>query len=152
MIMCHVKDLTRQIIIFVYCVLLLCCATTIDLDNEDSDSGNSGYQFSTPKGLCYNVYATAAGTLEGPEHCCTGQKICVEEPGYGPCLSNQWNCGSFAAFSIYLLNLMLVSGAQVQLDCQRMVQFVHEDFLLKHYYIGSEGCVVCSESEADGLG
>ena len=45
---------------------------------------------------------------------------------------------------------MLVSGAQVQLGCQRMVQFVHKDFLLMHYIRG-EGCVVCSESEADGL-
>ena len=47
----HMSDPMRQIFI-VYCVLLLCCAITSDLDNKDSDSGSSDYQFSTPKGLC----------------------------------------------------------------------------------------------------
>ena len=85
------SDPTHQIIIFVYCVLLLCYTMTSDSDHEDLDSGNSEYQFSTPKGLHYNVYATAAGTLEGPKHRCTSQKICAEEPSYGSCLSNQWS-------------------------------------------------------------
>ena len=46
----HVSDSTHQIFV-VYCVLLLCRAMTTDSDDEDSDSGNSDYQFSTPKGL-----------------------------------------------------------------------------------------------------
>ena len=48
MIRCQI----RQIMIFVvYCILLLCHTITSDLDNKDSDSGNSKYQFSTPKVL-----------------------------------------------------------------------------------------------------
>jgi hypothetical protein len=44
-----------------------------------------------------------------------------------------------------------IEGFQSPVGCQRMVQFVHEDFLLMHY-VGGEGCVVCLESELDGLG
>jgi len=52
------------------------------------------------------IYATAAGTLKGPEHHFTSQKICAEEPGYGPCLSNQWSQGRNGEFCS-ILNLLI---------------------------------------------